>query len=69
MRSRKARREESLGAQASGAIASRENGLDPEHDALLADSVGHALLVVLERLVAAERVAFISTPDGLVNTE
>ena len=59
LRSRKARREESLGAQVSRATASQENGFDPEHEALLADSVGLALLVVLERLAPAERVAFV----------
>ena len=38
---------------------SREAGIDPEHEALLADSVGLALLVVLETLAPAERVAFV----------
>jgi ketosteroid isomerase-like protein len=38
---------------------SREDGLDPEHEALLADSVGLALLVVLETLSPAERLAFV----------
>jgi len=59
LRSRKARREEALSAQVSGATVSRENGFDPEHEALLADSVGLALLVVLERLAPAERVAVV----------
>jgi DNA-directed RNA polymerase specialized sigma24 family protein len=40
-------------------IVSREDGTDPEHEALLADSVGLALLVVLETLTPAERVAFV----------
>ena len=40
-------------------IASREDGIDPEHEALLADSVGLALLVVLETLAPAERLAFV----------
>ena len=38
---------------------SSENGVDPEHEALLADSVGLALLVVLETLAPAERLAFV----------
>src|SRR5918994_243671 len=38
---------------------SRADGLDPEHEALLADSVGLALLVVLETLTPAERLAFV----------
>jgi DNA-directed RNA polymerase specialized sigma24 family protein len=40
-------------------ILSREDGIDPEHEALLADSVGLALLVVLETLAPAERIAFV----------
>jgi hypothetical protein len=40
-------------------IVSRADGLDPEHEALLADSVGLALLVVLEMLDPAERLAFV----------
>ncbi len=40
-------------------LASGDAGSDPEHDALLADSVGLALLVVLETLAPAERVAFV----------
>ncbi len=40
-------------------IVSNENGVDPEHQALLADSVGLALLVVLETLTPAERLAFV----------
>ena len=40
-------------------IVSREDGVDPEHEALLADSVGLALLVVLETLEPAERLAFV----------
>jgi DNA-directed RNA polymerase specialized sigma24 family protein len=37
----------------------RDAGVDPEHEALLADSVGLALLVVLETLSPAERLAFV----------
>ena len=40
-------------------IVSREDGVDPEHEALLADSVGLALLVVLETLAPPERLAFV----------
>src|ERR1700704_2597586 len=59
LRSRKARRGEAPGAHVSDAIVSREDGIDPEHEVLLADSVGLALLVVLETLAPAERVAFV----------
>jgi RNA polymerase sigma-70 factor (ECF subfamily) len=59
LRSRKSRREESLGTPAHDAIVSRSDGVDPEHEALLADSVGLALLVVLETLAPAERLAFV----------
>ena len=59
LRSRSSRRENSLGAPMSAPIVSRENGSDPEYQALLTDSVGLALLVVLETLAPAERVAFV----------
>jgi RNA polymerase sigma-70 factor (ECF subfamily) len=59
LRSRKSRREEPFGAQVPEPMMSREDGTDPEHQALLADSVGLALLVVLETLAPAERVAFV----------
>jgi RNA polymerase sigma factor (sigma-70 family) len=59
LRSRKSRREESLGAQLPDTIVSHEDGIDPEHEALQADSVGLALLVVLETLAPAERLAFV----------
>ncbi len=59
LRSRKARPEESFGARVSEPMVSREGGSDPEHEALLIDSVGLALLVVLETLSPAERVAFV----------
>src|ERR671912_2387869 len=59
LRSRKSRREEPLGARLPEPIISREDGIDPEHEALLADSVGLALLVVLETLAPAERLAFV----------
>src|SRR5215217_3859328 len=63
LRSRRSRREEpldeSLGVRVPDPIVSREGGIDPEHEALLADSVGLALLVVLETLAPAERLAFV----------
>jgi RNA polymerase sigma-70 factor (ECF subfamily) len=59
LRSRKSRREESLEARLSEPVASRAGGPDPEREALLADSVGLALLVVLETLAPAERLAFV----------
>jgi RNA polymerase sigma-70 factor (ECF subfamily) len=59
LRSRKSRREESLDAPELARPAIRENGVDPEQEALLADSVGLALLVVLEMLEPAERLAFV----------
>ncbi len=59
LRSRAARREEPLGPHVPEPIASREEGIDPEHEALMADSVGLALLVVLETLAPAERLAFV----------
>lgn len=57
LRSRRSRREEPMGPSTPEPVVSREN--DPEHEALLADSVGLALLVVLERLAPAERLAFV----------
>jgi RNA polymerase sigma factor (sigma-70 family) len=59
LRSRKSRREEPLGPHVPEPIVSGEDGLDPEHEVLLADSVGLALLVVLETLGPAERLAFV----------
>jgi RNA polymerase sigma-70 factor (ECF subfamily) len=59
LRSRKARREEPLEVQPPERMLSRVDGTDPEHEALLAESVGLALLVVLETLAPAERVAFV----------
>ncbi|MFD4264228.1 RNA polymerase sigma factor SigJ [Rhodococcus sp. NPDC058481] len=60
LRSRKARREESMGEQhLPDPIVSRAEGTDPEHEALLGDSVGLALLVVLDTLTPAERLAFV----------
>jgi RNA polymerase sigma factor (sigma-70 family) len=59
LRARRSRREDTFGARVPEPIVSREGGLDPEHEALLADSVGLALLVVLETLDPAERLAFV----------
>src|ERR671921_1564356 len=63
LRSRRSRREEPLdespGARVPDPIVGRGEGIDPEHEALLADSVGLALLVVLETLAPAERPAFV----------
>lgn len=59
LRSRKTRREEAMGVRMPEPIVSREDGIDPEQQALLSDSVGLALLVVLETLSPAERVAFV----------
>jgi RNA polymerase sigma-70 factor (ECF subfamily) len=59
LRSRKSRREEPLGPHLPEPIVSGRDGVDPEHEALLADSVGLALLVVLETLAPAERLAFV----------
>ncbi len=59
LRSRKVRREEPLGVRMPEPIVDRADGVDPEHEALLADSVGLALLVVLETLSPPERLAFV----------
>src|ERR671919_365137 len=59
LRSRRTRREESLYVFVPDPIVSREDGVDPEGEALLADSVGLALLVVLETLEPAERLALV----------
>ena len=59
LRSRRTRREEPLDVHVPDPIVSRDDGTHPEHEALLADSVGLALLVVLETLAPAERLAFV----------
>ena len=63
LRSRSSRREEPLGeplgARLPDPIISNADGIDPEHEVLVADSVGLALLVVLETLAPAERLAFV----------
>jgi RNA polymerase sigma-70 factor (ECF subfamily) len=58
LRSRKSRREESL-VDLPESTASSEGVVDPEHEAVMADSVGLALLVVLDTLNPAERLAFV----------
>jgi RNA polymerase sigma factor (sigma-70 family) len=59
LRSRRSRREEPFDVRMPEPIVDSADGTDPEHEALLADSVGLALLVVLERLNPAERLAFV----------
>src|SRR6188472_987167 len=59
LRSRKTRRESSLETYLPDPIVSPQAGIDPEQEALLGDSVGLAMLVVLESLTPAERVAFV----------
>ena len=59
LRSRKLRREEALDTQVSEPTPIKQKAKNPEEEALLADSVGVALLVVLERLSPAERLAFV----------
>jgi len=63
LRSRTSRREEPLGAHmpepSTSPTIGRQDGIDPEYEALLAESVGLALLVVLDTLNPAERLAFV----------
>ena len=59
LRSRNVRREEPIGIHIPDAIVSRDDSQDPEHEAVLADSVGLALQVVLDTLPPAERLAFV----------
>jgi len=59
LRSRRSRREEPIGAQVTAPRPAHREGADPEGEALLADSVGVALLVVLDTLTPAERLAFV----------
>jgi RNA polymerase sigma factor (sigma-70 family) len=58
-RARSARREETFGVHLPDPVVSHHGELQPEEEALLADSVGLALLVVLESLTPAERLAFV----------
>ena len=59
LRSRQARREEPMGVHVPDAVISSASGTNPEEEALLADSVGLALQVVLDTLAPAERLAFV----------
>ena len=59
LRSRRTRREQPLDVHVPDPVVDPAAGTDPEHEALLADSVGLALLVVLETLTPAERLAFV----------
>lgn len=59
LRSRRARREEAVGEQVPEPVVNSEAATDPEREAVLADSVGLALLVVLDTLTPPERLAFV----------
>ncbi len=59
LRGRKSRREDPIGPDVPEPIVGREGGIDPEQEVQMADSVGLALLVVLEALAPAERIAFV----------
>jgi RNA polymerase sigma factor (sigma-70 family) len=59
LRSRASRREQPAGGHLPDRIESRRAGSDPEHEAVVADTVGSALLVVLDTLSPAERLAFV----------
>ena len=59
LKSRRSRREEQFGVRVPDPVVSLDDELDPEQEALLADSVGLALLVVLDTLEPAERLAFV----------
>src|SRR5829696_3511468 len=59
LRSRNIRREQPLDVRVPDPIVDRAEGIDPEHEALLSDSVGLALLVVLETLRPAQRLAYV----------
>jgi RNA polymerase sigma-70 factor, ECF subfamily len=59
LRTRAAHKEEPLGPALATAVPDPGRGIDPEQEALTADAVGLALLVVLDRLTPAERIAFV----------
>jgi RNA polymerase sigma-70 factor (ECF subfamily) len=59
LRARRARREDYVGSSLPEPVVSIDDGTDPEHEAALADSVGLAMLVVLDTLTPAERIAFV----------
>ena len=59
LRARRTRKEDPLAVHTPDPIVDRDDRIDPEHQALLADAVGLALLVVLDTLPPAERLAFV----------
>ena len=59
LRSRRTRREEAIGERLPDIALPHAEGAGPEHDAVMADAVGPALLVVLDTLAPAERLAFV----------
>lgn len=59
LRARRSRREEPFGTRLPDPVIGPASGVDPEHEALLADAVGFALQVVLATLAPAERLAFV----------
>jgi RNA polymerase sigma-70 factor (ECF subfamily) len=59
LRARRARSEQPYPERMPEPIVSPESGVDPEHEALIADSVGLALMIVLDTLKPAERLAFV----------
>ena len=59
LRSRKSRHEQPFGVHVPDPIVDHQDASDPEHQALIADAVGLALLVVLDTLTPAERLAFV----------
>ncbi len=59
LRSRKSRREDSLDERLPDLVLSRDDRIDPERETLIADSVGLALLIVLQNLAPQERLAFV----------
>ncbi|HKE51279.1 MAG TPA: sigma factor, partial [Actinomycetes bacterium] len=59
LRSRRSRREEPHGSELPEPTSGRDDGTDPEQEAVLADSVGLAMLVVLDTLTPAERLSFV----------
>src|SRR5262245_31928495 len=59
LQSRRRRREDALGVHLPDPIVSRDDVTDPEQEALLAEAIGLALLVVLDTLTPAERLAFV----------
>src|SRR5438046_3207049 len=59
LQARKARREDASGVHLPDPIVLRDDEVDPEHEVLMADSVGLALQIVLDTLSPAERLAFV----------